>query len=382
MARPPAPPTASFEALAERLLQLFLAQTHEHAVALLDVDGTIVGWRGAAEHVFGYREAEVLGQPISLIFTEEDVERRTDRFERLAASVSGVEEDDRWHVRHDGTRIWLSGTIMALRDERNELVGYGKIMRDRTDLRARIETLEHRIEELEQSHRHKDVFFARLSHEVRNSLAPLRNAAELIRRTQNPAELRFPLSLVQRQLELLGRMAQDLTEVARAAAGKLTLAVERLDLNAQLQLCAEASRAHAEGKQQELQVLLPETSVELQADPERLQQVVFNLLDNAIKYTPEHGRIWLKLAIEGPDAVIRVRDTGRGMGPELLPRVFDLFTQGAPDEAEGGFGVGLSLVKDLVHAHGGTVEVRSEGGGKGSEFTVRLPMREPRPGAV
>lgn len=357
----------------ELLLQL-VHQMSDHAVLLLDPAGTIIGWRGAAERILGYSEADVLGQPISLIFTDTDQAHGLPLLERAIAAADGRSEDDRWHVRKDGTRVWITGTIQAIRNTAGEVIAFAKILRDRTDLRAQIETLEQRVQALSQAQRDKDVFFVRLMHEMRNALAPLGNATELIRRTAQPAQLEFPLAMARRQLELLTRMVGDLFQVARISVDQLQLQPECFDLCGELQLVADTVREPVQRRGQVLEVLVPPAAIEIEADRQRVHQIMFNLLSNAVKYTPEKGRIWVKATVEGKDAVIRVEDNGIGLAPELLPSLFSLFTREAPQGPADGLGVGLGLVKELVQAHGGTVEVRSEGRGKGSEFTVRLPL--------
>lgn len=358
----------------ELLLQL-IHQMSDHAVLLLDPAGTIIGWRGAAERIFGYSEADVLGQPISLIFTDTDQAHGLPLLERAIAAADGRSEDDRWHVRKDGTRVWITGTMQAIRNAAGEVIAFAKILRDRTDLRAQIETLEQRVQALSLAQRDKDVFFVRLMHEMRNALAPLGNATELIRRAAQPAQLEFPLAMARRQLELLTRMVGDLFQVARIGVDQLQLQPECFDLCGELQFVADTVREPAQRRGQVLEVLVPPAAIEIEADRQRVHQIMFNLLSNAVKYTPEKGRIWVKATVEGKDAVIRVEDNGIGLAPELLPSLFSLFTREAPRGPAEGLGVGLGLVKELVQAHGGTVEVRSEGRDKGTEFTVRLPLR-------
>lgn len=374
----PTPPPAALAAHdADRLCLQWVLESNEYAVVLLSPQGTILAWRGAAQKVFGYTEQEVLGQPIALIFSDRDRCFELPALEREIAATGARAEDDRWHVRKDGTRIWVTGSVQALRDDAGRLLAYAKVMRDRTDLRSHIETLEQRIGAMTDAAHDKDVFFARLMHEMRNALAPMGNAAELIRRAAQPSQLEFPLAIVRRQLELLTRMVGDLFQVARAGVEQLQLQPERFELGAELGLLCEGARPRAEQKRLQLHVLLPHAPLEIEADRTRVVQALFNLLDNALKYTPAGGTIWVKCVVEGDDVVVRVQDTGQGIEPALLPRIFELFTRECPHDGTGGLGVGLGLVKELVQAHGGTVEVRSEGHGRGSEFTVRLPRTAP-----
>jgi len=354
---------------------MLLGQTQEHAIVSLDVVGNILVWTGASEKILGYNEQEMLGQPISRIFEEVDQDRGLPLLEREVAAADGRSEDDRWHVRKDDTRIWISGTITPIRGEQGQLIGYGKIMRDRTDLRSQIETLENRVESLSRSQGEKDGYFAKLAHEIRNSLSPLTTVVDIFETVVDATARVHAMTIARRQLALLTRLAEDTAELARLSGGKLALSPARLELGQTLRGIVEVLRPRAERKQQLLQLLAPPASLDIQADPERLHQIVFNLLDNAIKYTPAQGRIWLKLTVEGPHALIRVEDTGIGIDSDLMPRIFDMFVQAEQSSAEGGFGIGLSLVRDLVHAHGGTIEVRSPGVNQGTEFSVRLPLQ-------
>ena len=367
-------PSAPAGVTPERALELLSQQAPDVAFVLLDAAGTINGWRGASESLFGYTETEAIGRNLDVIFAPEDLALGLADMERAVALAVGQSEDDRWHVRKDGVRIWVAGTLVALR-EGGQHVGFAKLMFNRTNLRAQMETSINRLEHAHDALRGRDVFFGRLTHEVRNALGPIRSATELIeRRGDATAELRMPLSVVKRQVAQMERMLEDLAEVVRFGAGKLQLSKTRFDLGVDLREIAAAVHPDAVRKLQTLEVLVPPVPILLHADKARVHQIVFNLLHNAIKYTPRGGRIWLHCTVEAGEVVIKVSDNGNGIAPTLLPVIFELFTQENPHQSEGGFGVGLSLVKDLVDAHGGFVEVRSDGKDRGSEFTVRVPL--------
>jgi two-component system CheB/CheR fusion protein len=234
-----------------------------------------------------------------------------------------------------------------------------------------------RIEEaLREADRRKDEFLATLGHELRNPLAPLRGVAETLRRQPLAGpELERAYAMMDRQVRYLTRLVDDLLDVSRITRGLIELRREAVDLARVVDQAVEMTAPAVEGRGHDLMVSLPRTPLRVTGDATRLTQVVFNLLNNAAKYTEPPGRIWLSAEREGQQAVVRVRDTGAGMTPDLVPRVFDLFTQGArlPNRSQGGLGLGLTLVKRLVEMHGGTVEAQSAGPGRGSEFTVRLP---------
>jgi signal transduction histidine kinase len=270
--------------------------------------------------------------------------------------------------------------MIALRDAQRVVVGYGKIMRDRTDVKGQIEGLERQVEALTRADQRKGLFLGTLAHELGNPLASLDNALYLIRLARPVREdLAYPVQLIERQVGLVRRLVDDLLDLTRVGAGKVELRLQPPPLQDVLSRTAEECRPKAEGRRQDFLVLLPAAPSTVEADPDRLYQVVVNLLNNAVKYTPEGGRIWLKATVEGDEAVVRVEDTGVGIDAGMLPKIFELFTQeeASRSRSEGGLGLGLPLVKELVTRHGGSVQVRSEGRGKGSEFTVRLPLKQP-----
>jgi signal transduction histidine kinase/DNA-binding response OmpR family regulator len=231
--------------------------------------------------------------------------------------------------------------------------------------------------EVQQADRQKNEFLSMLAHELRNPLAPIRNANEVLRqKAADPARVRWAQGVIDRQLTHLVRLVDDLLDVSRLTQGKIRLEVQEIELGDVLAQAVEAVRPLMDQFRHSLDVQLPTRSLRLRGDRARLTQVVTNLLNNAAKYTDPGGRITLEAKKETDQAVIRVRDTGIGISAELLPTVFNLFTQAnrSLDRSQGGLGVGLTLVKRLVELHEGTVEAQSEGPGLGSEFTVRLPM--------
>ena len=354
-------------------------QSPEHAVLLLEPRGRVAWANGAAEYIFGYGKGEMVGLVSARLFVPEDVERGLAGHEIEVAIRNGVAEDDRWQLRKDRSRFWAVGAMVALRDDSGRIVALAKVLRDRTDLKARIEALRNHADSLEQGARRKDAFLSTLSHELRNPLAPLANAVHLIRMSApGAAEIDYPLKVIERQIDLLRRLVDDLLDISRIGAGKIELDRRPVVVQELLRQCVEDVRPLIEERRHAVEMIFPEEPLALRADPARLQQVFGNLLTNAAKYTPPGGRIALQATLEGHEAVVKVSDNGVGIPHEMLPRIFELFTQieGSRPLARGGLGIGLALVKDLVAMHGGTVQVRSEGDGKGSEFTVRLPLAD------
>jgi len=359
------------------MLEMLARQSTEHGFLFLDPQGLVTWISSGAERTLGYTSEEIVGKPVDIIFTEEDKAVGIPQYERDAALKENPSEDDRWTVRKDGSRFWASGVLYSLRDASGACIGYGKILRNRTDHREIVETLRNRVTSLEEAARRQDAFVSTLSHELANPLGPLSNAARIIRSAGEPSEnVEFALRVIERQVHLLRTLVSDLLEFSRAGAGKIELKRSRLSVNEVVADAVQDTRSLMEERRHALQVVETRGRIEVIADAERMHQVFVNLLTNAAKYTRPGGRINVKVASEDQEAVVRVADNGVGIPPEMLPRIFDLFTQvdDTRPMAMGGLGIGLALVKELVALHGGTVQVISEGRGMGSEFTVRLPL--------
>lgn len=359
----------------DQCLRLLAEQSKEHAFILLNADGRVQWWSPGAEHLFGRDSDEMVGQSLSILFTPEDVEKGIPDQEIAVAREVGRAEDDRWQLRSDGSRLWVTGMLVALRDQSGALIGFAKILRNRTDVKEQLEALRNQVENLTSSDRQKNIFLATLSHELRNPLTPLSNAVQVLRMTAPPtAEQEYPIKLIERQVEFIRRLVDDLLDLNRITTGKIRLNKKTAVLREIIERAVEATRPLIEERHQNLQVLLPPASIEFVADPDRLHQVLVNLITNANKFTPDGESIWVKGTTEGEEVVVRIEDTGVGIPHTMLASIFDLFTQVEPQVSHGGLGIGLSLVRNLVTLHGGSVQVRSDGVGKGSEFTVRLPL--------
>jgi signal transduction histidine kinase len=265
-------------------------------------------------------------------------------------------ELEQYSRRLEGANAELEAANLALRGEISE--------------RARIEM------RLKEADRHKDEFLAMLAHELRNPLAPIRNAVEIMqRKTLEDAQLVWTREVIERQLGSLTRLVDDLLDVSRITRGKINIARQRLELGAVIEGAVETVQPLLSEKKHHLEVDIPDPAASLEGDQTRLTQVIGNILANAAKYTDNGGRIALCARKDGNWVEIRVRDSGIGIPADQLPRIFDLFTQAhrADERARGGLGIGLALVRRLVELHGGTVAARSEGPGQGSEFVIRIP---------
>jgi two-component system CheB/CheR fusion protein len=361
---------------AAALISLWLDQARDHAVVVLDTAGVIIGWLGAAELLLGYSAEEAMGQHIALIFTGDDRAKGYPNYELKVAAEDSHAEDSRWHLRKDGTRIWVSGTASAVRDPSGEVIGFVKLMRDVTDQRARTERFENELSQLGDAREKTHRFLRTLGHELRNPLSVLANIEGILARVVSDERGQKAVQQLSAQVKVLMRLADDLMDVTRLELGKLHLELEAVDLRDLLNSGVASQQSAAARKSITLETLLPPTPLVVSVDPARIQQVVLNLLTNAIKYTHTGGSVWVRAGEEGNEVVCRIQDTGIGIFPPVLPKIFDLFTQ-APEGEDmrgGGIGVGLALVRQIVDLHGGTVQAKSPGLGKGSEFSFRLPV--------
>lgn len=358
------------------LLRLLPEQHKDHALALLDEKGRIVAWLMGAEKIFGYTKSDVIGRDFELLFTPEDRSRGIPRGELEIGSKYGRQENDRWLVRKDGVSLWVSGVLTSLKDKEGRIAGFSKLMRDRTDLKEHIDLLRNRARALETENQQKTIMIGTLAHELRNPLGALSNAVQLIELTHPQDNKLAPtIQLIKRQVKYLSTLIEDLLENVRLQTGKVALQTEWVDLHALLGSAIENVGAALREKQQHVELILPEDPITLCVDTTRLKQVFSNLLSNASKFSGNSSTIWVKAITENDEVSVRVEDKGRGIPPHLLPKLFELFTQGeTTGHQSSGLGLGLSIVKQYVELHGGSVQARSEGVGRGSEFIVRLPL--------
>ncbi len=258
-------------------------------------------------------------------------------------------------------------------------------LRRQQELEAEIAQRKRAEEMLRETDRRKDEFLAMLAHELRNPLAPIRNSIHIIQqRIADDEWLRRPLEMMERQVRQLAGLVDDLLDVSRITRGQINLRKQTLELSEVVAQAVEASRPLLEARRHHFDVRLPDEPIFVEADPTRLSQVILNLLNNAAKYTEDGGYIGLSVERSGAEVALRVRDSGMGISPETLPKIFELFVQGERtlDRAQGGLGIGLTVVRRLVELHGGSVQAFSEGLGRGSEFVVRLPTATSLPSSA
>jgi PAS domain S-box-containing protein len=341
------------------------------AVVVTDTQGRITLLNPVAQALTGWG-GEALGQPLDTVFrivneaTRETVENPVRQVIRLGRIVGLANHTVL--IAKDGSReLSIDDSGAPIRDTRGRIVGVVLVFRDITERRGTERALE-------DADRRKDVFLAMLAHELRNPLAPIRNAAHTLALLGTGDDrVRWVSGVIERQVGLMTRLVDDLLDVSRITSGKITLQRATVSVREVLAQAVEAARPPAESRGQALEVDVPEDAGWVDGDPARLAQAVGNLLDNAIKYTDDGGRVRLRARSEADEVVIVVEDSGVGIDPELLPHVFDLFTQADRSLERKQGGLGLTLVRRLVEMHGGCVEAESAGPGLGSAFTIRLP---------
>jgi PAS domain S-box-containing protein len=358
-----------------RLALAAIVEASEDAIISQTLDGIITSWNAGAEHLFGYATPEVMGRPITMLVPPDSPDELPAAVGRLKRGEK-VEPYETVRVRKDGRRVDVSVRLSPLRGGGGEVVGVSSVARDISERKRLEEELQRTVNALAEADRRKDEFLATLAHELRNPLAPVRNAVQLMRlQGLSDTQWEWARDVIERQVRQLSRLVDDLLDISRISRGKVQLRKEVVNVAAVVRRAVETSRPLIDERDHELTVSVPAEPVFLEADPTRLEQVLANLLNNAAKYTEPGGRIGLTAQREGGSVAVQVRDTGIGIAPDVLPRVFDLFVQAEPgkDRAKGGLGIGLSVVRNLVEMHGGGVTAHSGGQGQGSEFVVRLP---------
>jgi PAS domain S-box-containing protein len=353
-----------------------IVESSDDAIVSKTLDGRIRSWNAGAMRLFGYTPEEVIGKAITIIIPPELHEEERRILEKLQRGER-LDHFETTRVTKDGRRIPISLTVSPIRDSRGTVIGASKVARDISERKRAEQALRQNQEALREADRRKDEFLALLAHELRNPLAPIRYALATSRKAGCTLEQRKRAEeVIERQVAHMSRLLDDLLDVSRIKHGTLELKKSRTELTLVLGAAIEAARPILDSKHQTLSLDLPEQTVQLEADPVRLAQVFSNLLINAAKYTDAGGSIELRATREGSAVVVAVRDNGIGISADMMPRLFTFFSQAhtALGRSEGGLGVGLALARGLASLHGGRIEARSDGPGRGSEFIVRLPV--------
>jgi PAS domain S-box-containing protein len=359
-----------------------IVESSDDAIVSKTLQSVILSWNKGAERLFGYSVDEAIGQPITMLIPPDRLGEEQQILERIIRGEH-IEHFETVRVCKDGRRIDISLTISPIRDAGGAIIGASKVARDishRKSLEARNIELRQREQlarqEAEAANRAKDEFLAMLGHELRNPLSPILTALQLMK--LRGGGLEREREVIERQVGHLTRLVDDLLDVSRITRGKVALKEELVAIAEVVAKAIEIATPLLDQRTHVLDVDVPRNLL-VRGDSVRLSQVFSNLLTNAAKYTPPGGRITVRATEERGKLVIRVRDTGIGIAPDVLPKVFDLFVQErqAIDRSQGGLGLGLTIVRNLVERHGGTVSAHSDGPGAGSEFVVRLPRSNP-----
>jgi two-component system CheB/CheR fusion protein len=358
-----------------------LAQsTKGYGIITLDCNGIITTWNRGAEAIFGYTEMEAIGKCIDMIYTQADRDAGVPEAERKRALEQGQASDERWHLRRDGSQCFFSGLVNPLVDNDGTVIGFAKIARDLTEEKQQNFNQQNELESIQAANLQKDQFFAVLSHELKHPLNLIQLNTDLLARSQaakNSQSLRKATQSIQNAVRSQSRIIDDLMDVSRIRTGKLKLQFSTLNYQEVLRGIEAVFAPLAQAENVTFDSYKPEQPIYIHADPTRLDQIIWNLLNNAWKFTKGGERICMQLERDGELARLDVIDTGEGISADFLPKVFDMFGQADMQHAQRskhGLGIGLALVKQLVEAHGGRIEAFSEGIGRGARFSIWLPI--------
>jgi two-component system CheB/CheR fusion protein len=377
----------------EERMRMVLENVREYGIFWTDTVGIVSGWNTGAERLLGYTQNEAVGQSLALIFLPGDRASGQPAADLAEARAEGRASTERTYRRKDGTTFFASSVTMSMTDHGGELVGFVTIIGDRSAARANREALEKKRTELAESLREneraraslekanqaKDRFLAVLSHELRTPLTPIVMATHLLRkRSDLPADVLKTVGMIQRNARIETSLINDLLDLTRITRGKLVVAREQMNVHTTIHQALEICSSDIEDREQSLELCLDAASHCLAGDQRRLQQAFWNLVKNASKFTPKKGSIVIRTT--NVDRVLRiaVTDSGVGIAPEHISRIFEAFSQEGEWVARefGGLGLGLAIARATVEAHGGTLTAASPGRGHGATFTIDLPLAE------
>ena len=384
----------------EEMFRLLVSSVEDYAIFLLDPGGHIATWNLGAQRIKGYEPSEIIGKHFSIFYPKEDIENRKPEIELEIAEREGSAEDEGWRLRKDGTRFWANVVITAVRDEKGKLRGFTKVTRDITERKAAEETRQALLEQREarlraeqersraetsyrvaqESNRAKDQFLMTLSHELRTPMTSIMGWARLLPSLDpRDAMFREAVDSIARNAQLQARLIDDVLDVSGIVSGKMRLNIEEVDVGAIVAAAIDAIRPGADARSITVNMVMGPSIGTIMVDPTRLQQIMWNLLANSVKFTPHGGTIRVGLKRTESELQITVEDSGEGIDPSFLPHVFEPFRQSEEPatRVHGGLGLGLSIVRYIAEAHGGSVSAESSGKGKGATFIVTLPVGVP-----
>jgi PAS domain S-box-containing protein len=375
----------------EERFRLLVEGVRDYAIFMLDRTGHVATWNAGAERIEGYASSEIIGQHFSKFYPAERVQSGWPQHELEVATAEGRFEEEGWRVRKDGSTFWANVVITALRDDNGELRGFAKLVRDLSE-RKRAEALEEdaarreAILEAERSARiaaqHaaelKDQFLATVSHELRTPLNAILGWTQVLRLAGKASadDIARGMDVIDRNARAQVQLIEELLDFSRIIGGRLRLDVQQVSLIDVITQAIESVEPAARAKSIRLEKILDPIHGAVSGDPGRLRQVIWNLLSNAVKFTPKDGKIQVLLQRVNSHIELIVSDTGIGIPPSFLPHVFERFSQqdSSTSRVYGGLGLGLAISKQLVELHGGSINVKSAGEGKGSTFIVKLPL--------
>ena len=376
----------------EERFRLLVEGVAEYAIFMLDPNGRVLTWNGGAERIKGYTAVEIIGQHFSIFYPQDAKDSGWPDHELRVAAEKGSFTDTGWRLRKDGTTFWANVTLTALRDDSGKLIGFAKLTRDLTEAK-RIEAMESVNQQREEmldaernarmtaqrSTRLKDEFLATLSHELRTPLSAILGWTQVLLRgatPKSPEEQKRGIEIIDRNARAQVQLIDDLLDLSRIMTGKLRLDLHQIAFTSVVEAAVDSAKPAADAKGIRLKAILGAGRDIVSADSTRLQQVVWNLLTNAIKFTPKGGQVQVLLQCVNSHLELSVSDTGIGIPANYLPHVFDRFSQKdtSTTRAYGGLGLGLAICKQLVELHGGAITAVSEGEGRGATFSVHLPL--------
>jgi PAS domain S-box-containing protein len=373
------------EAVADlsELFHLLIENVRDYAIFILDTNGRAVTWNAGVKRMLGYDEPEFMGLHFRRLFRADEQEGAEPEMEK--ATTAGRSDDERWHVRKDGSEVWIAGVLTALRDPAGQLRGFVKIMRDTTAQRQaaleREDLLRREFsarEQAERANRAKDEFLAIVSHELRTPLNAILGWARMLATDHlDLAQTKRAVATIERNAKAQAQLVADLLDVSRIVTGKLQLNLQTVSLQQVTQAAVESMHHAAAVKAITISTAMAGSPAPIEGDAARLQQVILNLLSNAIRFTPTGGAVTVNIERDQEHVELTVQDTGQGVSSGALPHIFDRFEQaGSRQTPTSGLGLGLTIARHIIEAHRGSIEARSDGEGKGATFVVRLPKAQ------
>ncbi len=380
------------------IFQLLVSSVRDYAIFMLDPEGKIATWNLGAQRIKGYKPEEIIGRHFSAFYGEEDLRNGKPERELEIAKAEGSVEDEGWRLRKDGTRFWANVVITAVYDSHGKLRGFAKVTRDITE-RKHAEETQHALAEqrearlraeeersraedsyrvAQEANRAKDEFLMTLSHELRTPMTAILGWSRMLPSMARDEPLfDEAIASIASGAQLQARLIDDILDVSRIVSGKLRLAPETVEVTRVVMNAVDAVSATAAAKQITITTSFSPGVGTMIADPTRIQQVLWNLLANAVKFTPPKGTVQVSAQRTASHVEIAVKDSGEGIDPHFLPHIFEPFRQAESPQTRvhGGLGLGLSIVRYIAEAHGGTIAAESAGRGHGAMFTVTLPVR-------